>query len=120
MPHALQIFSDSYKVIDPIFSKRCRQLYRSLEHCKVAANKAAANRNTSADLYTALREFARDHKAFVEAYTSRPQQLFFPNAEQLLPDMEQLKRLDKYVKPALSGQDTEAMVTIVQELMNVR
>jgi len=117
MPHALQTFSGAYKRIDPVFSKRSRQLLRSLERCKVAAQKAAAAGEPGTDMFTNLREFLKDHKAFAEAYASRSQHLQFPEAEQMLFDLSQLKVLDKHGRESLSGENREAMFMFVQTLL---
>lgn len=116
MPHALELFSNAYKRTDPVFSKRSRQLLRSLDRCKAAAKKAASTGKPGDDLLAALRDFLLCHKAFAEAFTGRSQQLYFQEAEQMLEDLSRLKSLDQNAKLALPG-DQQAMILVVQELL---
>lgn len=117
MPHALKIFSDAYKQIDPVFSKRSRQLLRSLERCKIAAQKAAAAGEPETALFTAFREFLADHSAFSAAFKTRSQHHYFPNAQDMILDLDQLGRLYTNITLALPGDNKAAMVSVVQELM---
>ena len=68
MPHALQIFSDAYKRVDPVFSKRSRQLLRSLERCRVSAQKTAAAGEPGADMFSTFtvkpRRSGRGYKVY--------------------------------------------------------
>lgn len=118
MPHSLQIFSDSYKRIDPVFSKRSRHLLRTLEHAKVAARNAAAAGRPGPEMFTVLRELIKSQTAFSEAFKSRTQNLYFPEVDQMLKDLEQLDRLVKHAKGALSNENGEqSLVALVQELI---
>lgn len=117
MPHALELFSNAYKRIDPVFSKRSRRLLRSLDRCKAAASKAADTGQLGNDLFVGLREFQKDHKSFVEAYNSRSQELFFVEVEQMLADLVQMDRIMKLIPEALLGENREAMVTVVSTLV---
>lgn len=119
MPHALQIFSDSYKPIDPLFSKRIRQLLHAFDHLKVASEKAATSGTPGPDLFTALRELQSTHPAFIAAFKSRSQQLFFPQAEQILTDLAQLDRLVACSKDILTTLEEryKNIAKLVQELV---
>lgn len=118
MPHALEHFANSYRHADPVFAKRSRQLQRSLLRCRLAAKKAAVAGEPGRDLYSALRDFLKDHKSFVQAYKTRTGEVFFPEAEQMLADLAQMERIKKLIPDALPGNRPEAMVSIVQELLS--
>ena len=117
MPHALLTFSEAYKKTDPAFSKRCRQLHRSLERCKLAARRSADKGVPDCTLFSAMREFLADHRNFGKAFASRSHNLFFSNAEEMINDLEQLKRLDANCQPALSDENRESLLAVVKELL---
>lgn len=118
MPHSLQILSTAYSKVVPVFAKRSKQLFRSVEHLKTAADRSAASGQPDASLFTAAREYKTAYPAFATAFASRPTQLFHPEADQILTELRQLDQLMKHVDGVLTAGSTEKhIVDLVQEIM---